>query len=177
MIGMSGKVKRLEKPQETPNAAIQDSDAVLRQSSVVIEVVLESGERVRFDMAREFRHVTHADSDAVSVEAIRATAQFAFWAAQLARAEAAVRRAADALRLTAAQCDLAYRTDPNSRTYTEGGYRSLVRASPTVLDARRKLRDARRQRDMIRGVVDGLRHRCFLLTALLRKRAESPEGM
>lgn len=145
-------------------------------SITAITLVLESGERVDFDMEEQL--CIPSDSDAVVREARRAPSRYAFWSYQTARALAVVRELEQKLDEAEADADLTYRRaydeqmpgfDKTDGYYTESVIRSHVHRESDVRGAKIKLNTARRRYDDLRGIKEAMNHRVFILRKLLSR--------
>ena len=134
-----------------------------------VSIKLDSGERVRFNLAAE---VGVPRNPLVMIrEARRAPARVLFWSAQLARADAEVRkhrRRVSQMEGTVAQKARAYyHKGSDERFVTDRMVNAVVDTVSEVRDVRVSLDTAEVQRDMIRAVYDAVVHRCYVLRKLV----------
>jgi hypothetical protein len=129
-----------------------------------IEIKLESGKIVTFDIASEL--AIPRDPDEMREAAMNAHSRLAFWAYQEQRALQIVRQQEKTLDEVEAHAHLIWRKyydDLSTEFATNDMIKSRLALEPTVQSARIRLQSFKHQYGVIRALKESLEHRCHLL--------------
>ena len=145
------------------------------ETIAAINIRLEGGEDVEFDLAEELHVPT--DPDLVLAELRAIPARLAFWAYQTERALGVVRNVEHELGKVESENDLIFRKwydEETDETYTEAMIRARVSLDEKVKHLRVKLNGARKNYGILRSARDAMEHRSFVLRRIVAHWVEVP---
>ncbi len=132
-----------------------------------VSIRLEDGSNVEFNLDEELR--IPEDFDELVVAVRTSVSRYGFWKYQAARQRGRVRQLERDYERAYGMADLALRQvyqDEDNDGYTEQKIKSGVSWDKDSDDLRRKLLDELRFKDILDGVADAMRQRCYTITQL-----------
>ena len=167
---------RNKQPNKTPAVAMHGEDALCDIAAITI--ILESGQKARFNLEDEL--CISDDPVKVGEEVRRSPARVAFWAYQMERALAEVRRFEAMHDKAEGEMWLTFRKYYQDHTDEKYIPKELVTSATTinseVTNARANLNKARRHHGIIRAISQAVRSRDYVLRELVAsQRRFTPE--
>ena len=155
---------------------LQDAADFLSQVEKV-SITLESGKVLEIDLAHELKIPT--DPLLLRRDLARAPSQLAFFAYQMERAHAVLRRLERDEEKASGTASLTYRTwykDHEGVSYTEDMIRSRVGIDTTVCKVRDDLIAARNVYGVLRATRDAIEHRVYAIRKLVGNDGDANRG-